>query len=281
MITFYLINLDRSLDRLQWISRRLGQLNIELHRIAAIDGKTLSAQQLQRSELAWEKSFGLGKSELACFLSHRVIWQKMVDGNEPWAFIAEDDIHIADQLPRFLANATWIPEDADVVKAETVKQRVWLSSTPSKTYGEHQLWRLKSFHGGSAGYFVSLHGATKLLATTENYCMSPDQVIFNPNFAPARSLTTYQIVPALVAQDWVVETPVSEPKIKSLILEERNQTHVKTRTKNKTLSGYVWYKLSNPFRKAGKRGLEASANLLRTHRVTKIAFQGDSTLEAA
>jgi glycosyl transferase, family 25 len=281
MINFYLINLDRSPDRLAWISQRLTELNIQMQRISAVDGKKLSPAELARWNRAWEKTFGMVPNELACFLSHRVIWQKMVESNEACAFIAEDDIHISDDLPRFLADSNWMPPDADLVKAETVKQRVWLSHSAATDYYDHQLWQLRSFHGGSAGYFIRQQGAVKLLELTDNYCMSPDQVLFNPKYKPARNLISYQIVPALVAQDWVVESAVQQPKIESLILNERNALHGKTRIRNQSLSGLIWYKVSNPLRKAGKRGLETTANLLGTHRVTKIAFESQCRSAAA
>ncbi len=281
MINFYLINLDRSPDRLAWISRRLAELCIDMQRISAVDGKKLNPSEIQRWDRVRDPRFGMGPNEIACFLSHRFIWQKIVDGNESIAFIAEDDIHISNQLPQFLNDNGWIPQDADLVKAETVRQRVWLSKSVMAEYLDHQIYSLRSFHGGSAGYFVSQNGAARLLASTENYCIPLDQVLFNRNFLPARNLTTYQILPALVAQDWVVNTAANQPKIESLLLTERNTFHGNSRTRNKSLAGLMWYKIYNPLRKASKRGLETSANVLGTHRVTKVAFESKYRTSAA
>lgn len=279
MINFYLINLDRSPDRLAWMKQRADQLGIKVQRVSAVDGRKLDSEVIERWNRARHPRFGMGPNEIACFLSHRTVWERIVETGDPWAFIAEDDIHIADIGASFLADSSWIPGDADLVKAETVKQRVWLSRRMARQHLEHQLFELRSFHGGSAGYFVSRAGAQKLLDSTEDFCVPLDQVLFNQSFPPAQPLKIYQIVPALVAQDWVVETAANQPKFESLLLNERNAFHGNKQKKHQSFGSLAWYKVANPIRKAYRRGLEAAANLLGTHRVTKVAFDGETTFE--
>lgn len=281
MIPFFLINLDRSPDRLRWMQHRTAELGISLSRVSAVDGRNLPAEEVQRWSGVVHSRFGMGPNEIACFLSHRKIWQMIVAERTPWSFIAEDDIYISDNLKQFLANADWIPASADLVKAETVKQRVWLSPKSECEHLGHSLIELQSFHGGSAGYFVSLACAAKLLDSTSNFCVPLDQVLFNQDFPPAQPLKIFQVLPALVAQDWVVNIPDAKPKFESLLLGERNQFHGKKQRKSQSLAGLAWYKVSNPIKKVSRRSLETAANFLGTHRVTKVAFDSEVRRAAA
>ena len=281
MIPFYLINLDRSPDRLGWMQRRMNELRMQMTRVSAVDGRQLPEAEIQRWTNVVHPRFGMGPNEIACFLSHRRIWEMIIASGKPWSFIAEEDIFIADEICQFMSSLDWIPPDADLVKAETVKQRVWLSANPHSRHHSHNLIELRSFHGGSAGYFVSRECAEKLINSTNAFCVPLDQVLFNQSFPPAQSLKIYQILPALVAQDWVVNLPTAKPKFESLLLGERNAFHGKKQLKSKSLAGLAWYKVSNPLKKMGRRSLETAANLLGTHRVTKVAFESELRRAAA
>lgn len=283
---FYLINLDRSPDRLSWMSSRLNQLGISPVRVPAVDGKQLTAAVLSHWDSMRHPRFGMGPGEVACFLSHRRAWELIASGNEEWGLVAEDDIHISDHLSMFMTNDNWIPSDASIVKAETAKQRVWLSATSSMQSRSHNLRVLRSYHGGSAAYFVNRATASWMLAETENFCTTVDQLLFNPEFKIARSQKIYQIDPALAAQDWAFETGSSASAqtangaLESLLLAERNQYHGNKQPRSGVGAAYFWYKLSNPLKKAGGRSLAVAANILGTHTVKKVAFDQRS-LDAA
>jgi len=47
-------------------------------------------------ELGIQFSYNLSQTQIACFLSHRMIWQKIVDSNEEFAIVMEDDMDLAD-----------------------------------------------------------------------------------------------------------------------------------------------------------------------------------------
>jgi glycosyl transferase family 25 len=221
--------------------------------------------------------FGMGPSEIACFLSHRKIWEMVILQQIPWAFVAEDDIYISESLPQFLQNQHWMPANADIIKAETAKQRVWLEPRSYGQHRQHQLYRLRSFHGGSAGYFVSLQAATKLLERSEHCLVSPDQALFNSRFSICQGLKIYQIDPALVAQDWVHVAKSNQPHFQSLLLADRHQYHARQLSRNRSFFGLISYKLSNPIKKAVRRSVESAVNCLGTYQVRKIGFSCSST----
>lgn len=267
----YLINLDRSKDRFQWIRRQTRAAGIALRRVSAVDGKTLSAEEVGRWERVRHGRYGMGPGEFGCFLSHRRAWEMVIERKEPWAFIAEDDIHFSAAAKRFIAAADWIPADADIVKAETAKQRVWLSAAPIETAFGHRLHYLQSAHGGSAGYFVSRHAAQRLIAYTETFCSTLDQLLFNPQLGIAQRFRIYQIDPAICIQDWCLGSE-HEQGLGSLLVAERQQFHGSASARCRTGAARAWYKITNPLKKAGKAGMMMAANALGTHTVKKIGF---------
>jgi glycosyl transferase family 25 len=269
---FYLINLDRSPDRLAWMSSRLQTLGINPVRVPAVDGKQLSKETLNRWDSVRHPQFGMGPGEVACFLSHRRVWEIISDGKDDWGLVAEDDIHISDHLVKFMADADWVPEDANIIKAETAKQRVWLSSKSRNIADSHSLRVLRSYHGGSAAYFVNKDTANWMLRETESFCTTVDQLLFNPKFKIAEALKIFQIDPALAAQDWVHDSPSANAALESLLLAERSSFHGVKQAKNKGGLTYIGYKLSNPVVKASRRSIEFAANTFGTHSVKKIAF---------
>ena len=101
----FLINLDCRPDRLAYVSTQLHELHLPFTRISAVLGKNLteSEQQLfdkDRFIIEYKKPVTLG--EIGCAMSHRLIWQKMLDENLEYALILEDDIEISAELTDFL-----------------------------------------------------------------------------------------------------------------------------------------------------------------------------------
>lgn len=273
---FYLINLDRSPDRLEWMNYQTAPLNLAMQRVSAVDGRLLSAKDRSRWAAVTSKHFGMGPGETACFLSHRRVWQMISDCDEPWAFIAEDDIHLCETARHFIQDPSWIPEDADVIKAETVRQRVWLAPRATHIWHGHALHRLHSSHGGSAGYFLSRHAANKLLEATESLCSIPDQVLFNPVLGIASQFKIYQMDPAICIQDWLVAKQFCNTGLGSLLLSERQQFHVAMQPRHRLKSAYIWHKLSNPIHKVGRATIGYAANKFGTHIVKKIPCETTS-----
>ena len=104
------INLNRSKERLQKIRARLNELNIGFERIEAFDGSNLSDDEYNSLTYPYNHpcrvrfTRELTKGEVGCFISHRKCWQKLVNSNEDYAVILEDDLHISDEAKQFLEN---------------------------------------------------------------------------------------------------------------------------------------------------------------------------------
>jgi glycosyl transferase family 25 len=196
----YVINLDRSIDRFEHLSLQLSGLDAPIVRVAAIDGILLPQTEIIYWQSRCHIWTPMTAQEIGCFLSHRGAWKTISEDDTPWAFVCEDDIHIADSFGRFFSSASWIPEDAEIVKAETMRSRIEMSRKIAGAAFHHSLRRLHSEHTGSAGYFISRDATQKLLRLTEEFCEPVDRLLFSPDILDER-LAIYQLDPAICIQD--------------------------------------------------------------------------------
>lgn len=87
----YVINLDRSHDRLANIKRNLLTCDIKFHRFAAIDGKQLTDKKISESTSLFCRTFLCNYAIVKCALSHISLWSKLVDDKADYYIIMEDD----------------------------------------------------------------------------------------------------------------------------------------------------------------------------------------------
>lgn len=202
MVPCYLINLDRSPDRLAFISRRLQSLGIQYTRLAAVDGKLLPEAE-RASFIAARPRDGRSwrDGQIGCFMSHLSAWEEIAGGSDPFAVVIEDDVHVSDATPVFLRDTSWIPADADIVRLESTGQWLTLGKAEAK-FANRLVQRVKSPAWATGGYIVSKAAASTLLAVEPRLHTPVDDFLFNlASSQVARMLKVYQVVPALVEQD--------------------------------------------------------------------------------
>ncbi len=94
----YLINLDRSPERLAESDKVLAAAGIAYERIRAVDGKELTADEvrLQCSRIGFLLANGrrVKLNELGCALSHQKAWRELLASDAPRAAVFEDDVAI-------------------------------------------------------------------------------------------------------------------------------------------------------------------------------------------
>lgn len=200
----YVINLDRSPDRLATFAARAAEQGIEFERVPAIDGRALPEAELAAWSAKCRITVPIMPNEVACFLSHREVWRRVANGDDPWAFIAEDDIVFSANAGAFFTSDAWLPADLDVVKAETMGDpiKIEMSGKVHARHHGHVVRLLKAKHNGAAGYFISRGGARRVLDYAENCCEAPDVILFRPPMAPSAGIKIGQMVPAICMQDF-------------------------------------------------------------------------------
>lgn len=143
----------------------------------------------------------LSAGEVACYLSHYCLWQQVVEQQLPYLMVFEDDIYFSKSATAVLSNLDWLPSGFDVIKLETMYERVVINKGVRLILG-HMLCQMQSRHMGMAGYIISLQGAKKLLAMTNEIGIDRpvDHLIFDRLIGQKNS-SVHQVFPALCIQD--------------------------------------------------------------------------------
>ena len=198
--TAYVINLDRSTDRRLYIERQAQSLGFQFERVSAVDGATLSVEDIDfHGRAAGPPPLTAG--EIGCWLSHRKAWALIGERGEAWGLVLEDDVRISPDLPKILNDLNALPEDADIVKFDTslgVKVELARAAAP---FGSRKLHRLRRNSWGTAGYAISKRACRWLLDNTDAPEAPIDLYLFSPKYGLFRRLITYVTVPALVVQE--------------------------------------------------------------------------------
>ncbi|WP_234186123.1 glycosyltransferase family 25 protein [Shinella sp. NM-101] len=196
-----LINLERNPERLSRMSTLLSDMQLPFERIDAVDGKCLSTQEQAR----WSQSHAdgspfLSPSEVGCYLSHRIAWAKIAGLESDFGLVLEDDLHFAEGCAGFFSTNDWIPDDADVVKVETVFWKTLIGRSHRDIGNGYSVTRLHGQHFGMAGYIIS-PGCARTLLNLGALDRAIDQIFFDPASGLFHDLTLYQAMPAFCVQD--------------------------------------------------------------------------------
>ncbi|WP_281358587.1 glycosyltransferase family 25 protein [Alteromonas ponticola] len=168
MVPCFVINLDRSQQRMVNMTSQFSTQSIDFERISAVDGASISEDVIARyyslsSPLKYHKQ--LNKGEICCYLSHRKVWQKMVDEQIPQAIILEDDVDIVGDLSAVADTLPSMVDDWDYIKlAEHTRRRGVVHSESVNPFTRVIYDKIPARTCAQA---VSLSGARKLLAASE------------------------------------------------------------------------------------------------------------------
>ncbi|WP_323848130.1 glycosyltransferase family 25 protein [Aminobacter sp. MET-1] len=185
----FLINLDRSPARLDFMRGQFETIGVDFVRIPAVDGATLARSEYSGSPL------GLG--EIGCLLSHREAWRRLVASQDKFAAVFEDDARLSRGISPLLKDRGWIPPKAGIVKLETVLFKIRLAGRPIAAKSR-VLKRLVSNHLGTAGYIIRRDQAERLLSLTATFQAPVDHYMFTEPYLSEG--VVYQISPAPVLQ---------------------------------------------------------------------------------
>jgi glycosyl transferase family 25 len=217
----YYLNLDHRTDRRTFIERELRLCGLEGERVAAVepadlDPKLLEAQSRRPSGQA------LAATELACTMSHRKAWQRMLDRGLPHSLILEDDVRLSHLLPRFLADVPEALGPRNIVRIETRLIRGKTGRT-ARRIGEIELRPLLSAQWGTAGYIITADCARRILDHPGFFDMAMDHLFFDPAGPLFAEVDTLQCFPALCITGALLASGKPEVLWKSDIEPERRE----------------------------------------------------------
>lgn len=213
----FLINLDRSADRLRQMEAEFAAIGMPFERVAATDATTISERHIFLQSPGKVRR-DLTPGEVACFESHKVCWQRITAEGLPWAAVFEDDVHFSPAAAGMLGTEDWIPADADIVKLETLFQPTLFTLQGPPVSGQVRLARLHHRHLGSAGYAISGRYAAELLGMARHITSPVDNFLFGFEQERLATRTIYQAVPGVCVQDRFLD--VSAPAAAGSLMEE-------------------------------------------------------------
>ena len=95
----FVIHLDRAVERAAPVAEICASLPWPTNMIDAVDGRKLGEGYLRNVYVETglhepRYPFKLGVGEIACFLSHRLAWQMIIDRNLDYGIVFEDDVKV-------------------------------------------------------------------------------------------------------------------------------------------------------------------------------------------
>lgn len=165
------------------------------------------------------KTDRMSLGEVACYLSHYCLWQQVIEHDMTYLMVFEDDIYFSKNAKFLLNDLDWLPNGFDVVKLETMYDRVMIDKG-THLLSEHRLCRMKSRHMGMAGYIISQAGAKKLVAITKSLGIDRpvDHIMFDDLIEQKKS-AMYQVFPTICIQDKILD--MQSERFASCLEQER------------------------------------------------------------
>ena len=164
-VPVYVINLARSQDRWDALRASADKFSVDLHRVEAVEGKLLADGELGNfDEAGFRRKHGkiALPAEIGCYFSHIRALEAIIEAQDPYAVIVEDDVSFTPDFVSFVAKATGL-RGWDVIKL--VNHRTAAFRSFYKVNSDLSVGRcMHGPLGSSAAYIVSKEGAQKLLA---------------------------------------------------------------------------------------------------------------------
>ena len=165
-IKYYVINLDRSTDRLKSVTSQCEDQNIILERIPAYDGNTLDLKELaDDAACRYEMGRSIQPGEVGCFLSHRKALEEFLISGEEFAVILEDDATMSKNFSRAISDiCLFIKRNSHLnIFAINLGPSDYKYSTTLIRFDKVSLLRAHRFPMLTTGIFWTKHGAETIL----------------------------------------------------------------------------------------------------------------------
>lgn len=240
----YLINLDRSPDRLERFRDVAGRLGFGFERIPAVDGNAPELHERAARLLPGWRRRKMGPNVLACFESHRRAWRKIIDSGDPYALVMEDDLVLAedfgDLVNETLPAETWLPQDCDILRLETFRIMIDIDRKPGSHVLGRSIHRLRGRALGTGACIMTARAAKFLLKETEDIREPVDVALFNNESPLFPRLVIYQMVPAPAVQGHLAPSAVAGSWARSTLYDERAEIEASLPAPRGLRSTRIW-----------------------------------------
>jgi glycosyl transferase family 25 len=178
----WIINMDKSKDRLEKINKNLTELGIKFNRFRAIDGSKINKKELNNKVTFLCKNFLCNTGIIGCAESHKQLWKQLLsEKNTEHYLVLEDDVVLTNDSVKIINKLE--PKlslyDIDFLNLYCVMP----GSGFNKTEFEIDDYKFGKpfFPLQTCGYIISKKGAAKLLQHIEKttYHIDVEIAIFN------------------------------------------------------------------------------------------------------
>lgn len=213
------ISLKTATARREHIEKEFGKQNIPFDFFDALT-PDLAKPLAEKMQLNFGDEYLTG-GELACFMSHVSIWQKMIDEKIPYVAIFEDDVFLGKDAFSIFSTSAWIQEDWHIIKTEAFSEKILLAKEKYNIQNtDRGIKRLTGKNLGTAGYILSLKGAMAYLSYIQKISLIPlDELMFR-DFIQTKQCNVYQMSPASCIQEMMLY-PEKKTVLSSDLIDER------------------------------------------------------------
>lgn len=209
-LRIFVISMPHSTERRAAISARLGALGLEFSFFDGIYGKNVDMHRHPlyagtRRRLFFGKDLTAG--EFGCLLSHRGVYQRIVDENVPRALVLEDDAILTDDVPAVLAAVAASSVPWDIIRFLGSEKTYRLSRAVAPLTKAYELTRATSTPAGAYGYLLSQNGARRLLACTQKNWQPVDMI---QGQAWKTGLDVFCVRPSPILPDYDVPSTIGD-----------------------------------------------------------------------
>jgi len=215
----FIINLPSAIERRQFQEEQMSKLDLDYEILKATSIGDISDETYDKHYFDWQRP--LKNTEVACYFSHRSVWQKIIDNNMP-ALILEDDALLSKYTPDILNSISELFH-IDLVQLEIRGRKKLIKDHGNKISSTHTLYRLYQDRTGAAGYVLWPSGAKKLLEHESVHGIG----LADANIASCYNIKSYQVEPAAIIQldqchYYSMHNPYARDLSKSTVSSTRN-----------------------------------------------------------
>ena len=188
----FVINLPDAVKRRKLQKDQLTKLGLEYKILDATSVEDISADTYKKHYFDWQRP--LRKTEVACYYSHRSVWDRVIKSRMP-ALVLEDDAILSKALPELLENLNNI-KNIDLINLENRSRKKFVSKSHRDVAFDSKLLRLYQDRTGAAGYILWPSGANKLIQLEKNSGIG----LADAHITACHALNAYQVEPSPIIQ---------------------------------------------------------------------------------
>lgn len=159
----WIINLDKSTDRMEKIKKNFDSHKIRFNRFSAVYGKNVSPEYMEKNVSFVCKKFLCNYGIIGCAGSHKALWEQLTNSDKKYYIIFEDDVEINDEFANIinLLEPQIEKYNIDYLNLNCINTGCYIPKTEF-TIGKYNFGKpLVPFQTNS--YIITKTGATKLL----------------------------------------------------------------------------------------------------------------------